>query len=51
MSIVGLIVFIGLVTFVVVALVKIAWPHIPLLPGLFEDMANGYSYDREGNRL
>ena len=27
------------------------WPHVPLLPGLFEDMANGYSYDEKGNRI
>jgi hypothetical protein len=32
-------------------IVKRVWARIPLLPGLFEDMANGYSYDREGNRL
>lgn len=39
------------ICFVAVYLAKLVWPHVPLLPGLFEDMAHGYSYDKEGNRI
>lgn len=50
MSLLGII-FIGIALFCVVAALKRVWPHVPLLPGLFEDMNNGWSYDKKGNRL
>lgn len=35
----------------IVRVAKWIWARTPFLPGLFEDMANGYSYDKKGNRL
>jgi hypothetical protein len=27
------------------------WWRVPVLPGLFQDMNNGWSYDAKGNRI
>lgn len=43
-------VFIIIALLLILAALKRVWPHVPILPGLFEDMANGYSYDEKGNR-
>lgn len=32
-------------------LLRCFWKRLPLLPGLFEDMNNGWSYTREGKRI
>jgi hypothetical protein len=46
------IIFIALtIILVAIAFKRHVWPRIPILPGLFEDMANGWSYDSKGNRL
>jgi hypothetical protein len=33
------------------AKLKRLWWKLPILPGLFQDMNNGWSYDERGNRL
>jgi hypothetical protein len=46
------IIFIGIgIMLLAVAVKRHVWPRIPILPGLFEDMNHGYSYDSKGNRL
>lgn len=46
------IILIGLTIMIVMAAFKRhVWPRIPILPGLFEDMAHGWSYDEKGNRI
>lgn len=51
MSLLLFLILIGVILFAFVYGLKRIWPHLPILPGLFEDMANGYSYDEKGQRL
>lgn len=46
------IIFVGIgIMLLAVAVKRHVWPRIPILPGLFEDMNNGWSYDENGRRL